>query len=375
MSIDALGTLTDRKAVDFESGGTAAIEEARRQLEICNACRYCEGYCSVFPAMTLHRAFSDGEVTQLANLCHNCRGCYYACQYTPPHEFNHNLPRAMAEVRIESWERFIWPSGVARLFQKSGVALAAALVASIAFMLAVAYALRPESGTGFYAVISHTVMATLFTVATIVPLLIIIAGVWRYWREVGGEPVTLRHLRDALIDAGRLKNLSGGAAEGCNYELEDRFTKARRWAHQAVMWGFLLCLGSTISATGFHYGFAMEAPYDFFSVPKLLGVPGGILMTVGGVALIALKLRAEKNLSAPAVWGGEMAFVILLTAVAASGLALYWATGTSAVRPLLIAHLGSVLGLYLTVPYTKMVHVPFRLAALVRDAQTRRTTG
>ena len=30
----------------------SATEEARRQIEICNACRYCEGFCSVFPAMT-----------------------------------------------------------------------------------------------------------------------------------------------------------------------------------------------------------------------------------------------------------------------------------------------------------------------------------
>jgi hypothetical protein len=27
------------------------IAEARRQVEICNACRYCEGYCAVFPAI------------------------------------------------------------------------------------------------------------------------------------------------------------------------------------------------------------------------------------------------------------------------------------------------------------------------------------
>ena len=61
---------------------TDSIQEARRQIEICNACRYCEGYCSVFPAINRERAFADGDVTQLANLCHNCRGCYYACQYT-----------------------------------------------------------------------------------------------------------------------------------------------------------------------------------------------------------------------------------------------------------------------------------------------------
>jgi citrate/tricarballylate utilization protein len=367
MSIDALGTLIDRQAIDDDD----AINEARRQLEICNACRYCEGYCSVFPAMTLHRAFSDGEITQLANLCHNCRGCFYACQYTAPHEFNHNLPRALAEVRVESWERFIWPNGLATLFQKSGVALAGALAAGIVFILSVAYALRPESGEGFYAIISHTVMATLFTVTSFLPLAIIAVGVWRYWRHVGGARVTLKHLRDALVDAGQLRNLSGGAAEGCNYEQEDRYTMARRWAHQAVMWGFVLCFAATVSGTVLHYGFGIEAPYGLLSLPKLFGVPGGILMTLGGIGLIGLKLRAEKALGAPAVWGGEMAFILLLTATAATGLALYWATGSATVRPLLIAHLGAVFALYLTLPYTKMVHAPFRLAALVRDAQTK----
>ena len=54
----------------------SATQEARRQIEICNACRYCEGFCSVFPAMTRNKAFADGDLTHLANLCHNCRGCY-----------------------------------------------------------------------------------------------------------------------------------------------------------------------------------------------------------------------------------------------------------------------------------------------------------
>ena len=67
-----------------------------------------------------------------------------------------------------------------------------------------------------------------------------------------------------------------------------------------------------------------------------------------------------------------MAFVILLTATAATGLALYWATGTEAVRPLLVVHLAAVLVLFLTLPYTKMVHGAFRMAALVRDSQTRK---
>jgi MinD superfamily P-loop ATPase len=46
-------------------------------MEICNACRYCEGFCAVFPAVELRREFSAGDLSYLANLCHGCRGCYF----------------------------------------------------------------------------------------------------------------------------------------------------------------------------------------------------------------------------------------------------------------------------------------------------------
>ena len=41
---------------------TGTIAEARRQVEICNACRYCEGYCAVFPAINRERVFADGDI-------------------------------------------------------------------------------------------------------------------------------------------------------------------------------------------------------------------------------------------------------------------------------------------------------------------------
>ena len=70
---------------------------------------------------------------------------------------------------------------------------------------------------------------------------------------------------------------------------------------------------------------------------------GGLLLSVGCAGLAWLKLKADPELGAPAAWGGEMAFVLLLFAVAVSGLALYAATGTSAVAWLLPLHLGAVL--------------------------------
>lgn len=347
------------------------IGEARRQVEICNACRYCEGFCSVFPAMTRQRVFADGDITQLANLCHDCRGCYYACQYTEPHEFALNLPRALAEVRTESWERFAWPGTFARLFQRSGVALAGALTGGLAALFLALQALRPESGEGFYALLSHTAMVAIFAPAFLLPLLAIGIGLARYWCEVGGMPVRLSHLLTAGADAARLENLSGGQGQGCNFEKEDRFSNARRHAHQATMWGFLLCFASTVSGTALHYLFDWPAPYPFLSPPKLLGILGGILMVVGTFGLVWLKTRADRNLGAPALWGAEMGFILLLAATGATGLALYAATGTALVAPLLALHLGAVLAFFLTAPYSKMVHGFYRFAALVRDAQVK----
>ena len=121
---------------------TELIDEARRQAQICNACRYCEGYCAVFPAMHAERAFSDGDLTQLANLCHNCRGCYYACQYTAPHEFDLNLPQALAELRQDSWRSYAWPAGFGRLVDRSGLAIAVGLVLAFALLFALAQGLR-----------------------------------------------------------------------------------------------------------------------------------------------------------------------------------------------------------------------------------------
>ncbi|MEM7072426.1 MAG: 4Fe-4S ferredoxin, partial [Pseudomonadota bacterium] len=46
---------------------SSIIDEARRQVEICNACRYCEGYCSAFPAITRLRSFTDGDLSHIAN--------------------------------------------------------------------------------------------------------------------------------------------------------------------------------------------------------------------------------------------------------------------------------------------------------------------
>ena len=350
---------------------TELISEARRQAEVCNACRYCEGYCSVFPALHRERAFSDGDIMQLANLCHNCRGCYYACQYTAPHEFDLNLPKVLAEVRQASWEVFAWPSNFASLFARSGVAIGAGLVLAFTVIFLLVRAIRPEDGEGFYAYMSHGLMVAIFLPAFALPLCTVAISLRTYWRSVGGGSVRLADVWAACRGAGRMKNLEGGHGDGCNFEDEDQFSQARRHFHQATLYGFLLCFASTSSGTVLHYGFGFEAPYGVFSIPKLLGVPGGVLLCVGTAGLAWLKTKADPNLGAVKVWGGEMAFVLLLFVVSLTGLLLFGATGTGAVSWLLPLHLSAVLTFFLLTPYSKMAHGFYRLVALTKEEASK----
>ena len=349
------------------------LNEARRQAEICNACRYCEGYCSVFPALHRERDFSDADLTQLANLCHNCRGCYYACQYTAPHEFDLNFPKAMADVRAESWQTFAYPSGLARTFQTSGTLIAFAVMLGFAVIFGLAKMLGTAgNGEGFYAVLSHNLMVAIFMPAFLLPLASLAIGIKNYWSKTGGGPVAWTDIMQAFGMAANMKDLAAGHGDGCNFEEEDRFSHARRHAHQAIMYGFVLCFASTSVATLMHYLLDMPAPYELFSLPKLLGLSGGILLTIGCAYMVMLKLKSDRHLGAEALWGGEIGFILLLGFVALSGLLLYW-LGSTALMPLMLAlHLGAVLAFFLLTPFTKMAHGFYRLTALVKEAQKQR---
>jgi citrate/tricarballylate utilization protein len=111
--------------------------EAERQLNICNSCRYCEGYCAVFPALERRTLLDTGDITQLANLCHDCRACYDACMYTAPHEFDLNVPAVLTEVQLADYQRYVWPAGVPGLL-RGWTGLFAGAVASAALFVGIA---------------------------------------------------------------------------------------------------------------------------------------------------------------------------------------------------------------------------------------------
>lgn len=364
------------RAAGPSSGAGEAEAEVARVLQICNACRYCEGFCAVFPAMTRRLEFPAADVHFLANLCHNCGACLHACQYAPPHEFALNVPRAMARVRATTYQDYAWPPALGALYRRNGLVLSLALAGGLALFLVLALALNGTlwgavPGADFYRIFPHNLMVALFAPVFGFAVLALAVGVLRFWRAAPPGTASGAALAEAAHDVLRLKYLGGGHGDGCNNE-DDAFTHARRHAHHATFYGFALCFAATSLATLYHYGFGWVAPYAYTSLPKLLGTVGGVLMTVGTVSLWRLNRRRHPLQGDPAQRPMDLGFIALLFGTAASGLLLTALRATPALPLLLALHLGIVVALFATMPYGKFAHGVFRGAALLKWAIEKR---
>jgi citrate/tricarballylate utilization protein len=353
--------------------------EARRVMEICNACRYCEGFCAVFPAMERRRAFSGGDLDYLAHLCHGCRGCYYACPYTPPHEFAVNVPRALADLRARTYAESAWPRALGGLFRRNGLAVSLVSALSLAAVLVLTAAFRGRDVLfgvhrdpgAFYVLIPFGVMVGVASLTFGFALVSIALGTQRAWRRFA--PVsrpTAETLVRALGDVLSLRYLGGGG-QGC-HDRDDSSSQRRRRMHHFTFYGFGLCFASTSVAAVYEHVLGLQAPYPFWSLPVLLGTAGGMGMVIGTAGLAWLKLTGDPAPASPSQFGADAGLLFLLGMTAATGLLLLALRDTPAMGVLLAVHLGFVLALFLVMPFSRFVHGPHRAAALLRFAIEQR---
>lgn len=367
---------------DIELAGlvSSSQEEVARQMGICNACRYCEGLCAVFPAMTLRREFTGGDVDYLANLCHNCGACYYDCQYAPPHEFAINVPTAMAGLREETYARYTWPGALSGIFERNGLWIAIAAVLSVALFItgfalwrdpSVLFGVHTGEGA-FYVLMPHWMMVAIFGTVFLYAILAIALGVRRFWRASGPvEGLTAGSLWQAMRDAGRLRYLDGGGM-GCMNEDERPEKDRRRLFHHFTFYGFLLCFAAT--CTGTIASIWQHAPYPWWHPTVLLGFFGGIGLIIGPAGLLRENARRDPDIRRKSRTGMGEALLWMLLLTSATGLLLLLLRATPAMGLLLAIHLGFVFAFFLAFPYSKFVHGFYRFAALVRHAHEQRLT-
>lgn len=365
---------------------STVVSEARRQLSICNACRYCEGLCAVFVALEGYDKVDIGEVAHLANLCHDCRSCLYACPYSPPHEFAVNPPRLFAQARGELYSSCVTPR--VRRRRNRGGAWLQVTWALLAFLVVTTLIAVVSMGTGAL-VATHAKVASPYDVvpypAILVEMLlpfvvscgVLVRSARTYWRTAGtrggarrgGARRGRRALLDALYEAASLRYLKGGG-EPCH--VGSNPSTLRRWSHQLISYGFALCLLATITAAALQDLGGKAPPYALWSVPVISGVLGGVGLVTGCSAILATKGSVDVEATDESMLRRDYGLLIALELIGLTGLATLCARSSPAYGALLIVHLATVATAFLVAPYTKFVHWIYRSMALYRNADERR---
>ena len=354
--------------------GLELFEEANRQLVICNACRYCEGYCPVFRAIETRRDFKQGDVFYLSNLCHDCRACYYACMYTPPHEFAINIPQILAQVRVETYRRWSWPDFLGRAFKNRSVAVflatgIAAVVAVLGLLFIpskILFATHVGAGA-FYEVVPYAAMVAGGLILFFYGIAVWLNGGSRFWRETTSalqEKGSWKALAAAVGAVLGLRYLKGGGP-GCFYP-DERPSSVRRVYHSLTFWGLLSDFVSTTLAFIYQDIFHVLPPYSLTSAPVIFGAIGGVALILGTGGLIFFKLQSDRAPAEAAATGMDYVFLVTLGVTALTGMLTLILRETAAMGSILVLHLASVAALFLSAPYGKFVHAVYRTLAVIR---------
>ena len=234
---------------------------------ICNACRYCEGYCAVFPAMERRldvrrrrpRTTSPTSATTAASAS------------TPASTRRRTSSASTCRARWrrcapQSYEQYAWPAAFASAFAATAVATAMVLAAALIGVLLAAFAdprtraalrrrcdarqlLRRHAARRRWSWCFGAVSDCSCSLALVV-------GLARFWRDTGESLGALsqpgaaarRRSRDALT----LRIPRTAAARAAPIGEEQR-TPLRRIFHHFTFYGFLLCFAATCVATIYHY--------------------------------------------------------------------------------------------------------------------------
>lgn len=351
------------------------LAEAQRQIAICDGCRYCEGYCAVFPALERMSIVGEGDLTYLANLCHDCRACYQACMYVPPHEFAVEIPLLLSTARERSYRQHARPRWLARVFDAGPASIAALTVAGALVFALLAWLAGDvrtiwapdEEAPSFYDVLPYGFMVVPSLLLSAFVGIVLVWGFVDFWRTSHGRSrIPARAWLQAARDVATLRWMQGGG-EDCFYPDTERPSAVRRWLHHCTAYGFVLAFVSTSLAAFYEHVVGDSAPYPYAHPVVLFGLVGGIGMTIGTTGLLWLR-RRPAPLASRREGALNWSFLISLQLAAVTGLLLLFLRDTGAMGTLLLVHLGTIVALYVTAPYGKFVHVVYRSAAVLRHA-------
>jgi quinone-modifying oxidoreductase subunit QmoC len=205
--------------------------------------------------------------------------------------------------------------------------------------------------------------AVFFPVAGWVTLAAGVGGM-RFWRKMGEHNKRTGSLFSGLwpVVADILGHKSFGTCETVS---------TRRWAHLALFWGFV---GAAVTSGLLIYAIYVmkaEMPLPLGHPFKLLGNLSAVLLVFGGIMLVTSRFGMHRSLIRTSAF--DLFFLGVVVLVVATGVIVEVARFTLSARAasfLYTAHLGVVLSLFLTFPYSKFSHMLYRTLALVHQRVT-----
>jgi len=288
------------------------VEEAVRQYTICNACRYCESYCPVWPLLHSKPLVKHNEVLVLANLCYDHRDCYYACPYTTPHEFSINIPRINREIRLETYSELTF-----NLTKRWwGWTIIALLFTPIILMWVIYwYNIYTQGPISFYKLIPKNVIVT----AGLVTLAYLVSWIawflFKFDRLVGPEyRPSFSSIWSTIIDL-LLHRWFSNMHYPRDYE-----SNARLLYHLLIFYGFALDLLATIIGAIYEDVLHILSPFPITNPAVITGVTGGFMILTGSLFALYTRYVSVRNQRFIEFSVIDMALVVELLLVALTGL-------------------------------------------------------
>ncbi len=356
------------------------IKEAARQMKICNACRYCEGFCPVWDVMEYRREFAKGDIEYMANLCHDCGQCFDSCPFTPPNEFSVDIPSILSEVRAHTYEEYTSPSIAAPLLDKR--VRFSLLLLGLSFLgLLTTYFLTgnparilgsyTEKGS-FYEILPNIFLDAAGTMLAVFAILTwLVSGLRFINTSKNSERIRPGDLVSAIYESLGERWFRGGGA-GCNYpDREERGSYRKFVTHALVMYGFLLDFLSTASAFVEQDFLGIYPPYQILSVPVISGLAGGLMIIVGATLFLYYD-SGGRNPRGKKMESMDRIFLITLFMVSATGIMLFAMRSTALMGLFLLIHLSFVGLLFISAPYGKFIHLVYRYLSIARYHQEKR---
>ena len=306
------------------------------------------------------KIFSNSNIQQLSNLCHDCRECFTVCPFTEPHEFNLNIPKLLTEVRYKSYEDNIKPEFMKKLFNKQhtlwGITLATTLIFSIAIVfINLGYNMfKPITLSNMGRIIPNFEFKLFsFLLYAYVIIMWFYEG-YSYFHgiSVDNNKTARSGILKAIYDALSHKYFKGGGA-GCTYP-DDGSSLYRLLFHPMVFFGFIIDLITILFYS------------DFNIILIAIYIAGAILMFVGSTALLVGKYMSRNNKSGmkPDMFGYNFTVALLITGL--TGILFLFLSGTLLFPIIFALHIAFISCILLLAPYSKFLHPVFRFLSLVK---------